>query len=858
DYGPEHDVDAGAAGFAYSSEDLHALRKILQPGRYDVVVGNPPYITVKDLTLKRLYRKRYKTCRGTYALAVPFMERFFGLAISSGSDRPTGWVGQITSNSFMKREFGAPLIENFLSLHDLQLVVDTSGAYIPGHGTPTVIIVGRPQSPVGTTVRAVLGIRGELGTPAEPAEAAVWRSIADNVDEAGHNDGWTSTVDLDRDLLAHHPWSLTGGGAVELRQRLEFAGTRPLKLAVTSIGFMAVTREDDAYVLGCGVLRRRDVDPEFRLPIVSGAEVRDWRVIDAPEALCTYRADGTAAIDEPAIRLLWPVKQLLLIRRALSGTQLEQGLEWWEYSQLNKTRFRANRLIAFAFVATHNHFQLCEARSLFIRSAPVIKLPGRASEDEHLEMLGVLNSSTACFWLKQNSHDKGNRGGERSTARYVWEHFYEFTGTTLQDFPLPKTLSLEWGRLIDGLAHELECQTPGAVCGDATPTRARLNAAREKHDRVWGRMIAVQEELDWEVYRLYGFVSEDMTYQGDDLPELALGERAFEIVLARAVKAGEEDMAWFDRHGSTSITDVPGHWPAGYRDLLQRRLDLIAEDPSIRLLEKPEYKRRWSLTAWEKREQVALRGWLLDRLEDRGYWFDSQGRPLPRSIAQLADAAARDRDLVEVLALWEGRPDVPVTESLQRLLADEAVPYLAAYRYKESGLRTRGAWERTWELQRREDAGEQVGKIPVPPRYTSADFARKSYWDARGKLDVPKERFIAYPDAGRDTDSTPLLGWAGWDHAEQALALGRIVTEREAEGWADERLVPLVAGLAELQPWVAQWHAELHTVYGISLAAYCDEELTRRCAQVGRTREQLAAWRPAPPRRGRRTGARAR
>ncbi|MGH3812014.1 MAG: DUF7008 domain-containing protein, partial [Pseudonocardiaceae bacterium] len=76
-------------------------------------------------------------------------------------------------------------------------------------------------------------------------------------------------------------------------------------------------------------------------------------------------------------------------------------------------------------------------------------------------------------------------------------------------------------------------------------------------------------------------------------------------------------------------------------------------------------------------------------------------------------------------------------------------------------------------------------------------------------------------------------------------------------GWADERLVPLVAGLVELQPWVAQWHAELHPVYGISLAAYCDEELTRRCAQVSCTREQLAAWLPVPPRRGRRSGARA-
>ena len=74
---------------------------------------------------------------------------------------------------------------------------------------------------------------------------------------------------------------------------------------------------------------------------------------------------------------------------------------------------------------------------------------------------------------------------------------------------------------------------------------------------------------------------------------------------------------------------------------------------------------------------------------------------------------------------------------------------------------------------------------------------------------MPKERFILYPGAGREGDSTPLLGWAGWDHAQQALALAAIIQEREQEGWDDERLVPLVAGLAELQPWVEQWHSEV-------------------------------------------------
>ncbi len=35
----------------------------------------------------------------------------------------------------MKREFGSNLIEHFLPRVDLTHVINTSGAYIPGHGT---------------------------------------------------------------------------------------------------------------------------------------------------------------------------------------------------------------------------------------------------------------------------------------------------------------------------------------------------------------------------------------------------------------------------------------------------------------------------------------------------------------------------------------------------------------------------------------------------------------------------------------------------------------------------------------------------------------------------------------------------
>jgi hypothetical protein len=104
-------------------------------------------------------------------------------------------------------------------------------------------------------------------------------------------------------------------------------------------------------------------------------------------------------------------------------------------------------------------------------------------------------------------------------------------------------------------------------------------------------------------------------------------------------------------------------------------------------------------------------------------------------------------------------------------------------------------------------------------------------------------------DAGRENDPTPLLGWAGWDHAQQALALSVVIGAREADGWPDDRLVPLIAGLAELQPWVDQWHTEPDPRYGVSLADFCREHLGELAAQVRMTVAELSGWVPPSTRR---------
>lgn len=150
---------------------------LLERGRYNVVLANPPYITPKDKAVNEAIRQRYpQVCYLRYSLALPFHVVMNELLV------PGGWCAQLTTNSFMKREFGRKYVEQYLAGLDLQWVIDTSGVYIPGHGTPTVILVNRMRPPTSTTVRAVCGIRGEPAIPDDPSQGLVWTAIRDAVE----------------------------------------------------------------------------------------------------------------------------------------------------------------------------------------------------------------------------------------------------------------------------------------------------------------------------------------------------------------------------------------------------------------------------------------------------------------------------------------------------------------------------------------------------------------------------------------------------------------------------------------------------------------------------------------------------
>ncbi|GAA0438072.1 BREX-2 system adenine-specific DNA-methyltransferase PglX [Streptomyces luteireticuli] len=843
--------------FSYATEDVHEYPGILEQGRYHVVVGNPPYITVKDKNLNQLYRELYDACAGTYALSVPFAQRFFELAKRSGADgNGYGMVGQITANSFMKREFGTKLIEDYFA-HKVELteVIDTSGAYIPGHGTPTVILVGRPRegSKRQETIRTVRSVQGEPAAPEQAEEGLVWQATVEQIDMPGSSSRWVSVDDLSRvGIFDKQPWILTDGGQ-EMVEQLNIAATTKLKSVIEEIGAGAVTREDDAYMIGAGTLRRAGITESHGRELVEGGDVRDYLIDGAELSLWPYSEENLEPDASEAVsRFLWPMRTNLINRVAFGKSHLDRGLRWFEYSMFFSKRYSTPLSITFAEISTHNHFALDRGGKVFKQTAPAIKLPQGATEEGHQRLLGLLNSSTAGLWLKMVCFAKGGSGLGRGIQSEAWEERFAFNGTNIEEFPLPATYPTALTTELDTLAQQLAAQTPAALAAKAVPTASAFREAEARYASTRAHMIALQEELDWQVYSLYNLHSEDLRLPDvSAVPKLALGERAFEIVLARRVAAGEASDEWFKRHGSTPITEIPAHWPTDYRALVQKRIDAIESNRAIGMVERPEYKRRWATEGWDAMRQKALKSWLLDRVEDRKHWFDASGNPTITTLARLAENLSADEDFASVAELYAPRQDLAKT--IRELLSEEHVPFVSALRYKLTGLKKRADWEQVWELQREEDAAPDEPakrkvreRTPLPPKYTSADFLKPSYWRARGKLDVPKERFVSYGTV--NAQSPELYGWAGWDHLEQALALASYIQQA---GLDDDELVPYLAGLLELQPWLEQWYGEYDPEFGASPAAEILAFRQQKQGELGLTDDALRAWRPSAATRGR-------
>jgi hypothetical protein len=739
-------------------------------------------------------------------------------------------------------------------------VVDTSQAYIPHHGIATVLLFGRNRLPEGPHVRALMSRGREPGTPAVPAEGKVWSSILKGLDQPGFENEFISVVDLARQVLARHPWSLGGSEILRLKALLEERADLTLAKFGASLGMMTMMKQDDVYFEYPAAVRVEEA--VARVDVVEGNRVRDYSINDGAAALFPYepeRPSDPRILDErsAAARHFWRYR-FLLERRTSVGfkTILERGMRFYEYPFYYPETF-AGLTITYACVSSHNHFALSRGGRVFKQSAPALKLQANASENDYLAVLALLNSSTVCFWMKRVAQPKthATQRHHPDPARAV----YDFSPTGLEQLPVPPLAGIsarlaELARRLDNAAATSRSLLSSeslvrSIAATRSPDELRtaLQQRWSTFDQTRERMVAWQEEIDWLVYSAFGLVDDGCLAEPKRYADLTCprGDRAFERVVPRAstIRASG-GVVPLDQ------AEVPavGALPKWAEALWTKRVRALEESGDLKVLESPIYKRAWrdsELNVPESKyrndkDRADLLRWLTEHAES---WAKSRTRVFTR--AQLVAAFQDDEAALRVCEVYSGRRDFSLDEIAAEILTAWTIPNHPHHIYTPSGLTKRAAWEELWTSQRREDAGQPNAVPSVPPAFSqgsrgkSTDFLRADYWRLRGKLDVPQEIFLLFSEVPRRAGVEAFYGWAGWSPQQRLKALLAIDEELEDASIPLADRIGLLDSAWRLLPDVARDDA--------AAAARLRAELQAVVGPQGPSRELIEDWKKRFP-----------
>jgi len=297
-----------------------AFPEVFAQGGFDVVVGNPPYIRQEWLApFKPYWEQRFKTYHGVADIFVYFFEQ--GIEVL----RPGGRLAFITSGSWVRGNFGAPL-RRFLSANvRMESMVDF-GEFQPFEDAemirPSITIVSKDTP--GGEMRLFKWLT--VGRPPETLSAEIAVSPIVNSGRFGEA-----------------PWQLEAEGAIGLREKMA-NGRRALAVYATGGFFYGIkTGLNEAFVIDQATRNRlvqaHPPSEAILKPFVQGTHLRPFYIEDSVQFLITLKSSenyswpwsAKANDAEQVFRETHPsVFEHLNQFRDAAIKRTDQGKFWWE------------------------------------------------------------------------------------------------------------------------------------------------------------------------------------------------------------------------------------------------------------------------------------------------------------------------------------------------------------------------------------------------------------------------------------------------------------------------------------------------------------------------------------------------
>ncbi len=447
--------------------------KVCASGGFDVVVGNPPYVRQEALSaeFKEYARRRYRCYHGRADLYVYFYERAHELL------RADGHFGFISSNKFMRANYGKKLRQYLLETARLEEIVDLSGL------------------PVfkDVAVDSAIVITQKADSRPEKQEflyTAVQELPADDLAAAVNAHG----IILDERSLQGENWALAPAEDMEILSQIKGGGGGTLPLA-EYIGETKIRRGltvglNEAFTIEAGtrerILRQNPQSAQFIHRVLRGKDILRYHLSDELRYLINIPKGWTQgncgdANPEEYMNAKHPalMKYLEPFAEQAQDRQ-DKGDFWWELracaylAEFQKTK------IVYTDISEDNRFTLDRKQCHLLNSAYLIP-----TDSPYL--LGILNSQLILFAFRHSSSTLGSGG-----LRWIYQHVSH----------LP---------IVPAAAEDPQRQTIEAAVREALTLAPRRGAAlpgsQEGLD-LDRRLAQLDDEIDEAVFALYGLTPE--------------------------------------------------------------------------------------------------------------------------------------------------------------------------------------------------------------------------------------------------------------------------------------------------------------------------------------------------------------
>ncbi len=413
---------------------------------FDVVIGNPPYVSHDRIaqSTKDALREQYASHQGFADLYCYFME------LASSLTNRGGVSALITSNSYLKADYGKP-IRSFLLRNTALLQVlniEDSQVFDNVIVNVAIILAQNPSTPAN-----------ELCVVASaPLTLEDFRSVI------GDN-----SFMVPQSYFERPAWNLAPTGVIEVQRKIQGAG-KTLEQLGTKIRLGIATGSNQAFVINEAQRRalreKSSRNGNIIKPILRGRDISRFRYM-LPGLYVLLTKNGVDVQGE------YP--DIYEHLDSFGPSFRNRGAKGKHWTNLRACSFfddfQKEKIVWIELTDT-SRFALCNEEVYLLNSAYFLLPP--AGIDPKF-MLGILNSNTIRFYLTQIAGTSG-----MGTSRWINNY--------VKEFPIPHADEHEQSLIVGlvGQVMEAKAANPNADTG------------------------TLEAEIDQLVYPLYGFTEEEI------------------------------------------------------------------------------------------------------------------------------------------------------------------------------------------------------------------------------------------------------------------------------------------------------------------------------------------------------------